>query len=86
MKVDEIEDARKNVIKADGAWDIFAKAETLSVGRGKKVQTFVPDEADKEEILKVCLGRTGNLRAPTVKMGTSVYVGFNEAMYQELTK
>ncbi len=85
MKVDEIEDARKNIIKADGAWDIFAKAEALSVGRGKKVQTFVPDESNKEEILKVCLGRTGNLRAPTVTTGKSVYVGYNDAMYQELT-
>lgn len=80
----ETEDARKNVIKADAAWDIIVKAETLSVGRGKKVQTFVPAEADKEEVLKVCLGRTGNMRAPTVIMGKSVYVGYNDAMYQEL--
>lgn len=82
----EVEDARKNVIKADGAWNIFAKAEKLSVGRGKKVQTFIPDESNKEEILKVCLGRTGNLRAPTLLMGGNVYVGYNEVMYQELSK
>jgi len=82
---DEIEDARKNVIKADGAWEIIAKAKSLSVGRGKKIQTFVPDEENKEEILKVCLGRTGNLRAPTARSGKQVYIGFNEEMYRELT-
>lgn len=73
------------MIKADGAWDMIAKAESLSVGRGKKIQTFVPDEALKEEILKVCLGRTGNLRAPTARSGKQLYVGFNEEMYKELT-
>ena len=81
----EIEDARKNVIKADGAWDLIVSAKSLSVGRGKKVQTFVPDADQKEEILKVCLGRTGNLRAPTARSGKKLYVGFNEEMYKELT-
>ena len=81
----EIEDARKNVIKADGAWDLIIAAKSLSVGRGKKVQTFVPDADQKEEILKVCLGRTGNLRAPTARSGKKLYVGFNEEMYKELT-
>jgi len=81
----EIEDARKNVIKADGAWEIIGKAKSLSVGRGKKMQTFVPDKDNKEEILKVCLGRTGNLRAPTARSGKQVYVGFNEEIYKELT-
>lgn len=82
---EEVEDARKNVIKEDGAWEIIAQAKSLSVGRGKKVQTFVPDEGSKEEILKVCLGRTGNLRAPTARSGKQLYVGFNEEMYKELT-
>lgn len=81
---DEVEDARKNVIKADGAWEMIAKAKSLSVGRGKKVQIFVPDNGNKEEILKVCLGRTGNLRAPTARSGKQLYVGFNEEMYKEL--
>ncbi len=81
----EVEDARKNVIKAEGAWEIIEKAKSLSVGRGKKIQTFVPDEENKEEILKVCLGRTGNLRAPTARSGKQVYIGFNEEMYRELT-
>lgn len=82
----EVEDARKNVIKADDAWDmLFAKATSISVGRGKKMQTFVPDESNKEEILKVCLGRTGNLRAPTARSGKALYVGFNEEIYKELT-
>lgn len=84
MQVAEVEDARKNVIKADGAWEIIAGAENLFVGRGKKVQSFTPDSEKKDEILKVCLGRTGNLRAPSLRVGKSIYIGFNEEMYREL--
>ncbi len=65
---------------------MIATAENVSVGRGKKVQDFAPDDEQKDEILKVCLGRTGNLRAPTAKVGKRLYVGFNEEMYRELTK
>jgi len=54
------------------------------VGRGKKTVVYIPDAESKDEILKVCLGRTGNLRAPTLQVGKDMYVGFNEAMYKEL--
>lgn len=84
MKIDEIVDARKNVIKSDGAWEIFQDIETLYVGRGKKTAVYTPDAESKEEILKVSLGRTGNLRAPALRVGKLMYVGYNDAMYEEL--
>ncbi len=84
MKIDELVDARKNVIKADGAWELFQGADSLHVGRGKKTVLFTPDPASQEEILKVSLGRTGNLRAPTLRVGKVLYVGYNDEMYKEL--
>ena len=84
MKIDEIVDARKNVIQAEGAWELFQGADSLHVGRGKKTVNFTPDAETKEEILKVTLGRTGNLRAPTLRVGKKFYVGYNEEMYKEL--
>ena len=84
MKIDEIVDARKKVIKAEEAWEIVKEAETLHVGRGKKTSVFTPDAKSKEDILKVSLGRTGNLRAPTLRAGKVLYVGYNEEMYREL--
>ncbi len=84
MKIDELVDARKNVIKADGAWELFQGADSLHVGRGKKSVLFTPDPASQEEILKVSLGRTGNLRAPTLRVGKVLYVGYNDEMYKEL--
>lgn len=84
MKIDEIVDARKDVIQAEGAWELFHGADSLYVGRGKKTVSFTPDSATKDEILKVTLGRTGNLRAPTLRVGKRFYVGYNEEMYREL--
>jgi arsenate reductase-like glutaredoxin family protein len=84
VKIDEIVDARKNVIQAEGAWELFQGADSLHVGRGKKTVNFTPDAETKEEILKVTLGRTGNLRAPTLRVGKKFYVGYNEEMYKEL--
>ncbi len=80
----EIVDARKNVLKADEAWPIFQDADTVFVGRGKKTVSFDPGADSKEDILKVSLGRTGNLRAPTLRVGKLFYVGYNEDMYREL--
>lgn len=77
----EITDARKEKIEGEDAWNLLSKAEEIIVGRGKKFTVFNPATDDKETILKQCLGRTGNLRAPTIKLGTRVLVGFSENMY-----
>ncbi len=84
VAVTEVVDARKEVLKADGAWDLFKSAGSVHVGRGKKTVEYSPDTESKEEILKVSLGRTGNLRAPTLRVGKNIYVGYNDSMYQEL--
>lgn len=85
MKIDERVDARKNEIKADAAWDIFKDMSSLYVGRGKKTVTYTPNADSRDEILKISLGRTGNLRAPALRVGNLMYVGYNDAMYEELT-
>jgi arsenate reductase-like glutaredoxin family protein len=81
ITIKEAIEARKQKIEGDDAWAILSSAKELIVGRGKKFQVFDPAKDDREAILKVCLGRTGNLRAPTLKMGDRVVVGFNDDMY-----
>ena len=51
---------------------------------GRKIQHWQPDETNKEAILAKAIGRSGNLRAPTIKIGDSYIVGFNEALYEEM--
>jgi len=84
VKIGEVVDARKNVIKAAAAWELFQDADSLHVGKGKRTVVFRPDPASQEEILKETLGRTGNLRAPTLRIGKVFYIGYNDSMYKEL--
>ena len=76
-------DARKEQIANEEAWILLKKAKEIVAGRGKKFVSFRPSETNKEEILSCCLGRTGNLRAPTLKIGSRYIVGYNEDMYNK---
>lgn len=74
-------DARKERLEADATWDIMGSADSIVVAKGKSVETYIPTEDNKVEILKVVLGRSGSLRAPTVQTGNVFYVGYNESLY-----
>ena len=74
-----------------GRADALALAKTTSVihvAKGKKIVTFDMKKAPPDEatLLGHLLGPTGNLRAPTIRQGKTLYVGFNEEAYQELVK
>ncbi len=79
----EVVEARKQKIHGDDAWDILSAADEIVVGKGKKFQVFKPAHDNREDILKACLGRTGNLRAPALKIGDRMIVGFNDEMYAQ---
>ena len=50
------------------------------VAKGKNVVTFdlKKDPPDDDTLAAHLLGPTGNLRAPSVRRGSTLYVGFNE--------
>ena len=54
--------------------------------RGKNVVDFdlAKERPDDETLLKHLIGPTGNLRAPTVRVGDTLAVGFNEEAYRKL--
>lgn len=66
-----------------GRTDAAALAKAASkviVAKGKKVDEFKGGTASKE-IVDAMLGPTGNLRAPTIRSGKTVVVGFNEDVF-----
>lgn len=77
-------DARKEKIDSDQAWSILASARRIHIGKGKKIISFEPTPDNKEEILKAAMGRSGNLRAPTLKIKKDIYIGFNETLYDSI--
>ncbi len=42
------------------------------------------DAPDEDTLAGLLLGPTGNLRAPTLRQGETLYVGFSEAAYRQL--
>ncbi len=67
------------------ALELAAAASKVIVAKGKKVTVFdlKQDPPDEATLLKHMLGATGNLRAPTVKRGKTLLVGFNAERYQD---
>jgi arsenate reductase-like glutaredoxin family protein len=73
----------------------YGKAEALKLlegidkliaAKGKKIQEFdlKRDRPTDETLLAHLMGPTGNLRAPTARIGKVLLVGFNEEIYQRL--
>ena len=58
----------------------------LYAAKGKKVVhvDLKKEKPDDEILTKMVLGPTGNLRAPTLRKGKTLIVGFNAEMYDEL--
>ncbi len=75
-------DARKEKMDAAAVWGLMGSAKQIIVAKGKRVETFVPTEDSQESILKVVMGRSGSLRAPTVQSGDVFLVGFNDMLYK----
>lgn len=76
-------DARKEKLDATAVWDLIGTAKRVEVAKGKRVEIFVPTAETQKSILKAVMGRSGNLRAPTVQIGDVFLVGFNDTLYAE---
>jgi hypothetical protein len=59
------------------------EASKVIVAKGKKVSEFKPGGKASAPLVAAMLGPTGNLRAPTLKVGRTLLVGFNEEVYGE---
>lgn len=71
---------------AEKALELAAAASKIIVMRGKKVTQFdmKKDKPADEDLLKVMLGATGNLRSPTIQRGKTLLVGFNQDEYDKV--
>jgi hypothetical protein len=65
----------------DDAAKLLKGKKRLLVAKGKKTAEFSIGTKPSAEAIDAMLGPTGNLRAPTVVVGTLVVVGFSEDTY-----
>jgi hypothetical protein len=74
--------ASKKLSRSD-AVALVKSAKRVIVAKGKKVKSFPGGKATKE-IVDALLGPTGNLRAPTLRVGKTLLVGFDEDSYSDV--
>lgn len=79
-------DAGKQRFDADQAWELLKEAESVTIAKGKKFQKFVPATDGREAVLKGAMGPSGNLRAPTYRVGKAFVIGFNPELYDQWLK
>lgn len=84
VEIDVLEDARKQAYPAEAVWQLLAGAEKVYVAVGKKIVEFDPATADRDLLLQKVIGPSGNLRAPSLRVGKVFYVGFHPEMYKDL--
>ena len=63
---------------------LLAGASRLIAAKGKRVDEFRLAGRVPREAVEAMLGPTGNLRAPTVRVGTTLLVGFDEEAYRRV--
>lgn len=56
----------------------------MYVAKGKKLDVFDMKSAKLSEVAEKMLGPTGNLRAPTMRIGKTTVVGFNEEAFESV--
>ncbi len=81
-------DARREPLGPEDALELARQVNELWVAKGKKVLHFdmKKDPPSDEELLKHLLGPSGKLRAPAIRRGKKLFVGFSEELGQQLVK
>ena len=79
-------DARKTTLKEKEALDLIRDVDEIYVSKGKQVihVDLKKEKPDRAGLTALLLGPTGNLRAPTLRKGRTLVVGFDEATYTKL--
>ncbi|MBI2882464.1 MAG: hypothetical protein HYY11_00915 [Candidatus Methylomirabilis oxyfera] len=81
-------DAKKQILKEKEALALVREVDEIYATKGQKV-IYVDLRKDKPgsaQLLALLLGPTGNLRAPTLRKGRTLVVGFDAATYEKLLR
>jgi hypothetical protein len=79
-------DAKKAKLGLKDAMALLAGADVLYAARGKKVERIDlrAGKPEKATVERLILGPTGNLRAPTLRVGRTLVIGFDEGTYRKV--
>ncbi len=80
MAAEKVSASRK--LGREDAAALLADAGKLIVAQGRSVQSLQAGPRAPEAAIEAMLGPTGNLRAPTIKVGKTLVVGFDDESYR----
>lgn len=68
------------------ALELARSADVIHAAKGKKVVqvNLKAEKPTDEELAALVIGPSGNLRAPTVRVGKTLLVGFDPGMYRSI--
>jgi len=74
-----VHSATRDKIEGKAALDVLEGMDELVVAKGKKIVRFdlKNERPSDDELLGHMLGRSGALRAPSLRIGTTFVVGYN---------
>lgn len=83
--MEQVQDASKHKQGPKEALALARSAARVVAARGKKIVTFdiKKDRPDDDTLLAHLLGPSGNLRAPTIRVGNTLLIGFSEDSYRQ---
>lgn len=64
--------------------DLLGLVNFVRIAKGKKIVDYHLNANNRKEIVAYVTGRSGTLRAPTLRVGDTLIVGFNEELYDKL--
>lgn len=82
IEVTETTPASRKLGKADAA-RLAREAKEIFVAKGKQLDRF-EGGTPTEEIVAKMLGPTGNLRSPTIRVGKTVVIGFDQRTLEKV--
>ena len=79
-------DAKKATITRRQALEVLDGVDELYATKGKKVirVDLAREKPDRATLEGLLIGPSGNLRAPTLRRGRTLLVGFDEATYSKV--
>ena len=79
-------DAKRVALQKAEALALAGEVDEIYAAKGKRLAHVCPgkEHLDEETLLGLLLGPTGKLRAPTMRVGRTLLVGFDEATYRKL--
>lgn len=78
--------ARKERLDAGATRALLSSVSDVVAVKGRKTLRFSLDApaAPSDDLLAAVMGPSGNLRAPALRVGTTLVVGFHPDLYEEI--